>query len=196
MRRTALILILLFAAAVLHAQQIQVSGIVTDELGETVPGVGVVDKNAPSRATMTDTDGRYSILTTPDAFLEFSCIGYNTVVEHVDGRTELNITLKAAEDLSGDYTYTINRSDYGIVGLADSLFPENVSTTIHVGTQAVEGDVNGDNKVNISDVTYLINYLLTQGSTGAYMESADVNHDNKVNISDATYLINYLLTHQ
>ena len=108
----------------------------------------------------------------------------------------VNITLKAAEDLSGDYTYTINRSDYGIVGLADSLFPENVSTTIHVGTQAVEGDVNGDNKVNISDVTYLINYLLTQGSTGAYMESADVNHDNKVNISDATYLINYLLTHQ
>ena len=108
----------------------------------------------------------------------------------------VNITLKAAEDLSGDYTYTINQSDYGIVGLADALYPENVSTTIHVGTQAVEGDVNGDNKVNISDVTYLINYLLTQGSTGAYMESADVNHDNKVNISDATYLINYLLTHQ
>ena len=37
MRKAAIIFILLFSAAVLHAQQIQVSGIVTDDQGETVP---------------------------------------------------------------------------------------------------------------------------------------------------------------
>ena len=86
MRKAAIIFILLFSEAVLHAQQIQVSGIVTDDQGETVPGVGVIDKNVPGSGTMTDADGRYTIKTAPDSFLEFSSIGYKTVVEHVDGR--------------------------------------------------------------------------------------------------------------
>lgn len=146
MRRTALILILLFAAAVLHAQQIQVSGIVTDELGETVPGVGVVDKNAPSRATMTDTDGRYSILTTPDAFLEFSCIGYNTVVEHVDGRTELNITLKAASEVLDKVVViaygTSKKSD--LTGSVSVVDVESLSgTPVSSVSQALQGRVAG-----------------------------------------------------
>ena len=109
----------------------------------------------------------------------------------------VNITLKASENLAGDYTFTITQGNYGIVGMSGNpQYPENVSTTVHVGTQAVEGDVNGDNKVNITDVTYLVNYLLNQDSTGVNMELADMNHDNKVNITDVTYLVNYLLNHQ
>ena len=50
----------------------------------------------------------------------------------------VNVTLKASKDLSGDYTYTINSSDYGIVGSTESFYPVNVSTTIHVnGTPAI-----------------------------------------------------------
>ena len=54
------------------------------------------------------------------------------------------------------------------------------------------GDVNGDNSVNISDVTFLINLLLTNGDLPA---AADFNNDGRVTISDVTALINYLLTH-
>ena len=53
------------------------------------------------------------------------------------------------------------------------------------------GDVNGDGNVNISDVTSLINYLLTDNNRTS---SCDVNGDGFVNISDVTTLINYLLT--
>ena len=52
------------------------------------------------------------------------------------------------------------------------------------------GDVNSDGYVNISDVTYLINLLLSNANAP---EAADVNTDGSVNISDVTALINILL---
>ena len=55
----------------------------------------------------------------------------------------------------------------------------------------LRGDVNGDGKVNISDVTALINLLLA-GNTPP--STADCNQDGKVNSSDVTALINYLLS--
>ena len=57
--------------------------------------------------------------------------------------------------------------------------------------QTMIGDVNGDGKVNISDVTALINLLLA-GNTPP--STADCNQDGKVNIADVTALINYLLS--
>ncbi len=53
------------------------------------------------------------------------------------------------------------------------------------------GDVDGDGKVNIDDVTTLINHLL-KGSTSV-SDGADVNEDGKINIDDVTSLINKLL---
>ena len=55
----------------------------------------------------------------------------------------------------------------------------------------LRGDVDNDGKVNISDVTALINLLLT-GNTPP--STADCDQDSKVNISDVTALINYLLS--
>ena len=64
-----------------------------------------------------------------------------------------------------------------------------------IGGTATRGDVNGDGNVNISDVTALINYLLSHNTTGVNVDAADCNQDNNVNISDVTALINYLLSH-
>ena len=60
--------------------------------------------------------------------------------------------------------------------------------------EATPGDVNGDNKVSISDVTALINYLLSGDETGFKVANADLNHDSKISIADVTALINILLT--
>lgn len=54
------------------------------------------------------------------------------------------------------------------------------------------GDVNDDNSVNISDVTALIDYLLT-GHTSIVLDNADVDGDSYINISDVTALIDKLL---
>ncbi len=55
------------------------------------------------------------------------------------------------------------------------------------------GDVNSDGSVMISDVTALINFLLSNDDTGLDIDAADCNGDTTVSISDVTALINYLL---
>ena len=55
------------------------------------------------------------------------------------------------------------------------------------------GDVNMDGQVNITDVTTLINYLLSGNVTPFDEVAADVNEDNNITISDVTSLINLLL---
>ena len=63
-----------------------------------------------------------------------------------------------------------------------------------VVTQALKGDVNNDGKVNIADVTELINYLLSGNADGVNLWAADVDNNDNINIADVTGLINYLLT--
>ena len=55
----------------------------------------------------------------------------------------------------------------------------------------LKGDVNGDGRVNVSDVTELINMIL--GVTTMNKTRADVNGDGQVNVSDVTALINLIL---
>ena len=54
------------------------------------------------------------------------------------------------------------------------------------------GDVDGDGTVNISDVTALIDYLLSD-SADINLDNSDVDTDGAVNITDVTTLIDMLL---
>ena len=65
----------------------------------------------------------------------------------------------------------------------------------------VRGNVDGrggpDGTMNVSDLTYLIDYLFREGPPPANMEEADINRsgssgDPEVNVSDVTYLVDYL----
>ena len=60
--------------------------------------------------------------------------------------------------------------------------------------EVMTGDVNGDKTVSISDVTALIDYLLSQDATSINLDAADVNGDHSVTISDVTALIDQLLS--
>lgn len=59
--------------------------------------------------------------------------------------------------------------------------------------QLMPGDVNNDGQVNISDMTLLINYVLTEDAESLNLLNADMNNDGVVNITDVTTLITYLL---
>ena len=67
----------------------------------------------------------------------------------------------------------------------------SASCNITVKQKNKRGDVNGDDKVNVSDVTALINMIL--GVIPKDMTRADVNGDGKINVSDVTALVNIIL---
>jgi TonB-dependent starch-binding outer membrane protein SusC len=74
-------------------QGIQVSGIVRDDTGAPVPGVNVIEKST-TNGTATDVDGKYSMMvSSTDAILVFSFIGYTTQEAAVGGRTSIDITM-------------------------------------------------------------------------------------------------------
>ncbi|MEE8578174.1 MAG: dockerin type I domain-containing protein, partial [candidate division Zixibacteria bacterium] len=55
------------------------------------------------------------------------------------------------------------------------------------------GDLNGDGYgPDISDLTFLINFLFLSGSPPIPLETADMNNDGDVDISDLTAIVNYL----
>lgn len=61
-------------------------------------------------------------------------------------------------------------------------------------TPILRGDVNNDGAVNISDVTAMIDGLLTGNWDGKNYDNADCNLNGEVSISDVTSLIDYLLS--
>jgi hypothetical protein len=54
------------------------------------------------------------------------------------------------------------------------------------------GDANGDTKINLLDVSYVISNLYRSGPEPNPVQSADVNHDGKMNLLDVSYIISYL----
>ena len=82
----------------------------------------------------------------------------------------------------------------GVTGVYTDMFVNQVNKR-KLGEfdepETMRGDVNGDGVVSISDVTDLIDYLLSGAVAPA---SADVDLDGSVSISDVTTLIDYLLS--
>lgn len=98
-RKLMLILIMLqFAGAVVYAQSIKVTGTVTDNKGEPLPGVTIKVKGTPIGATTTG-NGKYT-LSVPGAtsVLLFSYVGFLPQEVTVGSKAKIDISLK--EDFS------------------------------------------------------------------------------------------------
>ena len=61
------------------------------------------------------------------------------------------------------------------------------------------GDANDDGQVNVTDVTVIVNYVLTKDATFINLRNANMNNDFKedgtpdINITDVTFLVNLIL---
>ena len=96
-------------------------------------------------------------------------------------------------------TKSIEQNEDGTYRIAISAVPGDLlNATCYVITASVasvkRGDVNNDGTVNISDVTTLIDYLLSGNSEGINLQAADVDENTAINISDVTSLIDMLLS--
>ncbi|GHT59840.1 SusC/RagA family TonB-linked outer membrane protein [Bacteroidia bacterium] len=78
----------------LYAQQsITVTGVITDEKGEELPGAIVQIKGTP-RGVSTDVDGTFTISAKPTDVLEISFLGYETQTVPVENRRKIDVQLK------------------------------------------------------------------------------------------------------
>jgi hypothetical protein len=91
-----------------------------------------------------------------------------------------------------DYSGTLHVPASALAAYSTADYWKNFT---HIVGDATEfGDVNMDGSVNISDVTALIDYLLSGNASGINLSGADCNQDSNINISDVTKLIDYLLS--
>ncbi|MBG6234779.1 TonB-linked SusC/RagA family outer membrane protein [Pedobacter sp. CAN_A7] len=100
--------------APLIKKAITISGVVSDESGQGMPGVGVKVKEAAT-STVTDNQGRYTVTAEENSTLVFSYIGYTTQEIVVGGRTSINVSLKEAQSDLNEVVVigygTVKRSD-------------------------------------------------------------------------------------
>lgn len=82
---------LVVGTAAFAQQQMDVSGTVKDETGETIIGASVVEEGTKN-ATVTDFDGNFKLKTAQGAKLRVSYIGYTTIT--VNAAPSMNIVLK------------------------------------------------------------------------------------------------------
>ncbi|GAB2769385.1 TonB-dependent receptor [Hymenobacter latericoloratus] len=94
------------------AQNISVSGRVTNAAGQGQPGVTVLERGT-TNGTSTDADGRYRLEVAPTATLVFSAIGSTTQQLPLNGRTTLDARLTDNETALNEVVVTGSRATEG-----------------------------------------------------------------------------------
>lgn len=104
LKKAMLLVVCAISAVFAHNADAQVnivSGVVTDEQGEPMVGLTVIVTGTATGAT-TDIDGQYQLSVSADASLTFTCLGYETQIIPVNGRTRIDVNLKVDAELLSD----------------------------------------------------------------------------------------------
>ena len=86
------LLTLICTIPILAFGQIQIAGVVTDETGEPMIGVSILEKGT-SNGTITDLFGNYQLTVPQKSVLVFSYVGYNVKEISAQGKSKLDVTL-------------------------------------------------------------------------------------------------------
>ncbi len=129
------------------AQQLKVSGTVTDQKGDAVIGATVkVKGGGAGAAAITDLDGRFAVEASSNATLTVSYIGYATQDVAVNGRRQIDIVLKEDNEMLDELVVvgygTMKKSD--LTGSVASLGSKDINNTSvnNIGA-AVQGKISG-----------------------------------------------------
>lgn len=148
-----LTVMLTVSATTLFAQNVTVKGKVTDSRGEPVIGATVLLSSNQTVGTQTDLDGNYSLSVPSNASLIYSCVGYATLTEQLNGRTVIDVVLSDDTEFLEETVvigYGVQRkSDVtgAIASVKDSDLENRTTTDV---AQALQGKAAGVQIVNSS----------------------------------------------
>src|SRR5438552_7596809 len=84
----------LLIASFSFAQSVTVSGKVTSEDGQSIPGASILEKGT-TNGTISDQNGQYSLrVSSANAALVFSFIGYKSIEVPVNGRAAVDVSMQ------------------------------------------------------------------------------------------------------
>jgi TonB-linked SusC/RagA family outer membrane protein len=142
----------------LSGQQNSISGTVTDESGESLPGAAVVIKGT-TNGTITDINGNYTITNVPDgAILVYSFVGMRHQEVPFAGKTVMNIVLEK-ESIGLEEViavgYGVKKKSLTTAAISSVKGEELESRAVSRADQAMQGKTAG------------VSVLSTSGSPGA-----------------------------
>ena len=91
--KTLLLLMVSFTFSQLNAQNIELSGKISSQDGETLPGVNVIIKGTTT-GVISNIDGDYSLSVKADDVLVYSFIGFKMQEIPVNGQTTINVAME------------------------------------------------------------------------------------------------------
>ncbi len=129
--------------------QHKIQGVVTDEKGNPLAGVTIKVKGSTT-GTVTDAEGRFSLVVPEDATLEVSFVGFTTKNIEVGSQTDFTIQLKTSSTGLNQLVVVgySTQSKRNITGAVDQISGEEISsipmTNINQGLQGMSPNVNID----------------------------------------------------
>lgn len=125
--------------------KITVSGTVTDQHGDPLIGVNIIEKNT-TNGTTTDLDGNYSLkVSNPQAILEFRYVGYVTVEKKLEGKKVIHMILQ--EDASNLEEVVVvafgTQKKESVIGSVSTINPGKLKVPSSNLTTALAGNMAG-----------------------------------------------------
>lgn len=129
------------------AQNIQLTGTVTDATGESVIGASVLEKGT-TNGLITDIDGNFSLNVSPNATIIISYVGYTTQEIPLNGRKTLKVILKEDTEMLDEVVVigygTMKKSD--MTGAISSVDTEELTKRATTNpAEALQGKIAGVN---------------------------------------------------
>jgi len=169
--RTLVLVLAILAGGSLaaYAQNVKVTGRITEPDGTPVAGAAVFHKEARNHAVVSTSNGEYAITVPKDATLLFTCIGYSDTEVSVAGRGIVNVVMEIATEFLDDVVVTaqgLTRKQKAVGYSAQKLEGDELSTTrITDINNALVGKVSGVQFWGKSGATFDTGTIVLRGTT-------------------------------
>ncbi len=135
----------------------------------------------------------FSVVLQPDGALRLLSYSISLGIYSGNEGALVNLSIVAADDFEGSAALVMKNTLFTTPDGVEVAFADE-TCMVTIAITALPGDVDGDGNVTISDVTALIDYLLSGNASGVNLTAADCDLDGNITISDVTALIDYLLS--